>query len=197
MPSSPSRLRYLTHPEVTVAPAIPVPEWGLSPLGRARAKLAARAPWLAATATIVSSAERKAIETAGIVAAHLGLSFEIRPAMHENGRSATGFLPQAEFQATADAFFASPHESVRGWERAIDAQARIVREAEAVLAPAPAGDVLLVGHGGVGTLLFCHFAGAAISRKLDQFGGGGCYFAVCRETRAIVHPWRAIEDPPA
>jgi broad specificity phosphatase PhoE len=190
----PARLRYLTHPEVAIDPAIPVPEWGLSPKGRARAELAAASPWLRATSTIVSSAERKAIETAGIIATRLGLRFEIRPAMHENDRSATGFLPQAEFQSTADAFFANPQESVHGWERAADAQARIVREAQAVLAAAPAGDVLLVGHGGVGTLLFCHFAGAAISRKLDQSGSGGSYFAVCRETRAVIHPWRAIED---
>ena len=113
--------------------------------------------------------------------------------MHENDRSATGFLPPPEFEATADEFFARPHESVRGWERAIDAQARIVREAQAVLAAAPAGDVLLVGHGGVGTLLFCHFAGVEIARRHDQ-RGCGCVFAVGRETRRIVHAWRPIEE---
>ena len=54
--------------------------------------------------------------------------------MHENDRSATGYLTQAEFQATADHFFAEPEVSARRWERAVDAQAGIVREAEAVRA---------------------------------------------------------------
>jgi broad specificity phosphatase PhoE len=194
MPAQASLVRYLTHPEVAIDPAKPVPEWSLSPVGRARAALAARSAWLWETATIVSSAERKAIETAEIVGAYLGLGFEIRPEMHENDRSATGFLPQAEFAATADQFFAQPEISVRGWERAIDAQARIVREVETVLAKAPPGDILLVGHGGVGTLLFCHYSKAAISRKFDQPGGGGSCFAFRRGTREIVHPWRGIEE---
>jgi broad specificity phosphatase PhoE len=180
---------------VNIDPAKPVPEWGLSDLGRSRAGLAARSPWLRNTALIVCSAERKAIDTAEIIAAQLGLGFEIRPEMHENDRSATGYLTQAEFQATAGRFFAEPEVSVRGWERAVDAQARIVREAEAVLARDQAGDILFVGHGGVGTLLYCHYSRSAISRKLDQFGGGGNYFTLHRQTREIVHHWRRIEDP--
>ncbi len=194
MPAGTSFARYLTHPEVNIDPATPVPECGLSELGRTRAGLAARAPWLRNTTLIVSSAERKAIETAEIVAAQLGLGFEIRPEMHENDRSATGYLTQSEFQTTADQFFAEPEVSVRGWERAVDAQVRIVREAEAVLARDQAGDILFVGHGGVGTLLFCHYSKSAIARKLDQFGGGGTYFTLRRQTREIVHHWRRIED---
>ena len=42
----------------------PVPEWGLSTAGRARAETFARAELLLKTALIISSAERKAIETA-------------------------------------------------------------------------------------------------------------------------------------
>ena len=52
--------------------------------------------------------------------------FITHPGIGENDRSATGFLPREEFWATADLFFAHPTESIRGWERAIDAQARIV-----------------------------------------------------------------------
>jgi broad specificity phosphatase PhoE len=193
MPSE-AFVRYLTHPEVIIDPAKSVPEWSLSPVGRARAQLAARSVWLRKTASIISSAERKAVETAEIIAAYLGLGFEIRPEMHENDRSATGVLSQAQFQATADQFFAQPEISVQGWERAIDAQARIVREAETVLAQAQPGDILFVGHGGVGTLLFCHYGKTTISRKYDQSGGGGCYFTLRRETREIVHAWRTIEE---
>lgn len=187
-------VRYLTHTDVVIDPNIPVPQWRLSAIGRARAEMAARAEWLRDTTQIVSSAERKAVETAEIIAAALGLEFEIRPRMHENDRSATGVLSQSEFQAMADRFFASPTVSVRGWERAIDAQARIVAEAEEVLSRERPGDVLLVGHGGVGTLLYCHYSGLAIDRKHDQIpGGGGCYYALRKSARTILHGWRRIE----
>ncbi len=187
-------VRYLTHPQVQIDPAVPVPQWGLSPVGRARTEAVANASWLARTTQIVSSGERKAIETAEIIAGKLGVMIEIRQAMHENDRSATGFLEPAEFEEVANQFFAEPHLSVRGWERAIDAQARIVREAEVVLARNQPGDVLFVGHGAVGTLLFCHTAGLAIDRVHDQPAGGGNVFAFSRETRQVLHGWRRMEE---
>ncbi|MCK1387850.1 histidine phosphatase family protein [Bradyrhizobium sp. 21] len=187
-------VRYLTHPQVQIDPAVPVPQWGLSPVGRARTAALAHASWLASTTQIVSSGERKAIETAEIIASWLGLMIEIRAAMHENDRSATGFLKPAEFEQVADRFFAEPHLSVRGWERAVDAQARIVREAEEVLGRKRPGDVLFVGHGAVGTLLFCHHAGHPIDRVHDQPAGGGHCFAFARDGRQIVHGWRRMEE---
>ena len=189
-----NRARYLTHPQVQVDPLVPVPRWGLSAQGRARVEALAKAGWLADTARIVSSGETKALETAAILAAALGVAVEIREATHENDRAATGFLPPLEFEAVADAFFAQPAVSIRGWERAVDAQARIVREAEAVLAREGTGDLLFVGHGAVGTLLYCHYAGLPIDRAHDQPPGGGHYFAIAREDRRVLHPWRRMED---
>ena len=187
------RARYLTHPQVRIDPAIPVPEWGLSDAGRTRVEAVAAAGWLNGTVSIVSSAERKAVETAEIIAAALGLGVEIRQAMHENDRSATGFLAPPEFELVADRFFAQPEASIRGWERAIDAQARIVREVEAVLAGGIDGDILFVGHGAVGTLLYCHYAGVPIDRRYDQPAGGGNYFTLSAQERRIEHPWRPME----
>jgi broad specificity phosphatase PhoE len=189
--------RYLTHPQVQVDPSVPVPQWGLSPEGLARVEALAQAGWLAGTVRIVASGETKALQTAAVLAAALGIAVETRAAMHENDRSATGFLPPAEFEAVADRFFAEPQASVRGWERASDAQARIVAEVEAVLAREPAGDLLFVGHGAVGTLLYCHYAGLAIDRARDQPAGGGHYFSFLREGRRVLHPWRRMEQPPS
>lgn len=189
-----SIVRYLSHPQVEIDPAIPVPRWGLNEVGRVRAEALANAGKLAGTTQVICSGERKAIETAGIVAAKLNIEVEVREAMHENDRSATGFLPPDEFESVANQFFAQPLIAVRGWERAIDAQARIVREVENVLARYGSGDVLFVGHGGVGTLLLCHYSGFAIDRRHDQAAGGGCCFAFARESRRILHPWRRLED---
>src|SRR5689334_9656821 len=166
-------VRYLTHPQVNIDPLVPVPHWGLSEVGRARTETVTATGSLSGTTQVVSSGERKAIETAGIIAAKLGVAVEVREAMHENDRSATGFLVPDEFEAVANQFFGQPHISIRGWERAVDAQLRIVREVEQVLARNTPGDVLFVGHGGVGTLLYCHCAGLAIDRVHDQLAGGG------------------------
>jgi broad specificity phosphatase PhoE len=190
-------LRYLTHPQVRIDPSVPVPQWGLSEVGRGRVAGLVGSGVLTATKTVVSSAERKAVETAEPIAAALGVKLIVREAMHENDRSATGYLPPDEFEKMADAFFANPDASVRGWERATDAQKRIVRETLTVLASAPEGDVLLVGHGGVGTLLYCHFAGLPIDRRYDQPAGGGNVFAVERATGRARHGWLPMDAPDA
>lgn len=189
-----SRVFYLSHPQVKIDPDVPVPRWGLSDLGRARTVTAATRPWTQRLERIVSSDETKAIETAELIAAVRGLAVEVREGLHENDRSATGFLPPPEFEKMADAFFANPQESVRGWERAVDAQARIVAGVMAALEePGGQGDVLFVGHGGVGTLLQCHVAGWPIARLRDQPPGGGNLFCFERESRALVHGWQAFD----
>ncbi len=187
---------YLSHPQVRIDPAVPVPDWGLSEIGVARTRAGASARWLAHVTRIVSSAERKAVETAEIIAAQRKVAVEVRERMHENDRSATGFLPPPEFEEVANQFFARPDESVRGWERARDAQARIVREVGIVMARPEArdGDTLFVGHGGVGTLLQCHVAGRPIARVHDQPGGGGNVFAFSWTPPSLAHGWRSLED---
>lgn len=187
-------VRYLTHPQVQIDPAIPVPSWALSEAGRARTEAIAGTGQLSATTQIICSGERKAIETAEIIAAKLNVDVEVREAMHENDRSATGFLIPQEFEAVANEFFAQPDVSIRGWERAIDAQLRIVREVEHVLARNRPGDVLFVGHGGVGTLLYCHCSGVAIARSHDQPAGGGYFFTFSRDGRRVQHSWCRLED---
>lgn len=167
---------YLTHPEVRIDPEVPVPDWGLSEIGRAQATHAAELPFAREIRHVVSSADTKAVETAAIFAVALGLPVRTVAAMHENDRSATGFLPPPEFEMVADAFFAEPDHSVRGWERAIDARARIVAAVKTALTELPDADpVLFAGHGAVGTLLKCHLLGSPISRAHDQTGGGHWY----------------------
>jgi broad specificity phosphatase PhoE len=186
--------RYLTHPQVSIDSAVPVPGWQLSDLGRGRVQALARSGRLRGTTHMMASAETKATQTAEILATSLGIDFKVRPGMHENDRSATGFLEPKEFEVAADQFFAQPTKSIRGWETAVRAQVRIVTEVENALSGIAAdGDILFVGHGAVGTLLYCHYARLAISRKHDQPTGGGNYFTVRLKGRLVVHPWRAME----
>ena len=96
------------------------------------------------------------------------------------------------FEATADHFFAEPERSSAGWETAAAAQARIVAAVERVVAESPPGDVAIVSHGAVGTLLQCALRGEPITRALDQ-PGQGHWFAFERSTRRVLHGWRRID----
>lgn len=190
-------LRFATHPQVRISAEIPVPLWGLNDQGRLRAEIFACQPWLRQTTRLVSSGETKALETAAIVAAATGLLVEVRTNLHENDRSSTRFVPPSEFEQLADAFFAQPDISIQGWETATSAQAR-VKSVTADLLEDSDGDILVVAHGAVGTLLLCSLLGLPISRAEDQVGGdaapgGGNYWTFNRTTRAIVHRWRPFD----
>lgn len=138
----------------------------------------------------------KAIDGAAMLSEALGLPFHHVAALGENDRSATGYLPKMEFEATADAFFAQPSESIRGWERAIDAQARIIGAVERIVSTTPGmGHIVIVSHGGVGTLLLCHLKGVSISRMEEQPGtAGGNYFLFQMPEGTLVHGWQPIEQ---
>ncbi|MCX8995730.1 phosphoglycerate mutase family protein [Rhizobiaceae bacterium BDR2-2] len=186
---------YITHPQVTIDPDIPVPRWSLSDGGRARVEAAARQAWVQRLGRIVSSDETKAVETADILARAAGVPVEIAGDTHENDRSATGFLPPPDFEKAADQFFARPEQSFRGWERAADAQARIVSAVTRILdAHDPQVPIAFVGHGGVGTLLKCHLQRRPIARDEDQSGGGGNLYCFSLADRRVSCNWTPIED---
>jgi len=195
-------LRYLSHPEVACDPEVPVPDWGLRARGRARMRAIASLGWPAGTTRIISSAERKARETAAYLAQPLRVTVEVAADLGEIDRSSTGYVPHARHEVLANALFARPEESIEGWERAVDAQSRAADALCRLLTPIRAGglgpasqvgDLLLVGHGGIGTLLWCHLAGRLIDRSEDQPGGGGQVWAVTLPDLVPVHSWRAME----
>lgn len=158
-------LHFITHPEVVIDPSVPVPDWPLAPEGIRRMCLTLEQPWMSQLGSVFSSAERKTRDAAGLVADRFGLSPVILAELGENDRSATGYLPKAEFEEIANLFFAHPERSVRGWERAVDAQRRISVAVERVIAATPRdGDIAVISHGGVGALL------PAISRTCRSAG---------------------------
>lgn len=193
------RALYLTHPQVRMDAAVPVPLWGLSDEGRERAEAFVLRGVVPGGAVLFSSRETKALELAEIVGRTTGTPILTDHAMGENDRSATGFLPPALFEDHADQFFARPQESISGWERAIDAQRRIVGSVRTALASVPADAlVIFCGHGAVGTLLKCHLGGRAIDRAEDQSRwanrGGGNGFLFDRSSGQLLSEWTPMEE---
>ncbi len=190
---------FITHPNVVISREVPVPQWPLSAVGLDRMKQALALPWISTVTACYSSTEQKAIDGARIVCDHLNLPLQMAEALGENDRSSTGFLPPPEFEAMANHFFAEPETSVKGWERAVDAQARIVSAVTDLVArDTSTGAIAIVSHGAVGTLLYCHLAGLPISRQWDQPpNSGGNYFEFAMEAGSSVgsvsHWWRAVD----
>lgn len=96
---------------------------------------------------------------------------------------------------TVDAFFARPSASIRGWERAEAAQARIVEALSWIAETTPgAGSIAVVSHGGVGALLLCSLKGRPISREEEQPGtSGGHYFLFQEPEGTLIHGWKPID----
>jgi broad specificity phosphatase PhoE len=102
-------------------------------------------------------------------------------------------LPPAEFEHTADEFFAHSDDSIRGWETATTARRRIVGAVRRISAGAPDRRILFVAHGAVGSLLLSDLMGSSISRDLDQ-PRQGCWFAFDPTTWTAEGTWRALPD---
>jgi broad specificity phosphatase PhoE len=189
-------LIFITHPEVVIDPHQPITEWPLNPIGRARMErfvdlLAGRN----ATA-VYASTERKATDGAAIVAERLGLPYRMHEDLGENDRSSTGFIAPPEFWDVVREFFGRPHESIRGWERAIDTQTRIVNAVSRILREdETSGDMVIVSHGAVGCLLTAHLQAVEIGQESrPRHPGGGCFIVIDRESFSLTQDWRAIED---
>ena len=184
---------FLTHADVVIDPEVPVPDWGLNETGHARHKAFAQTADLSAVTSVYASAEQKAREGAAPIAKALDLPLHTRDALGENDRSATGFLPPEEFWPVVEAFFAEPEVSTRGWETAKGAQNRILGAVKDTIAEAPAGDIVIVSHGGVSNLLRCALLDHPISRAEDQpHPKGGCWFTFPRSLNAAPTDWRTI-----
>ena len=192
---------YITHPQVVQDPAVPVPQWGLSVVGRERAERFANHDLVRAVARIVSSRETKALELAAILAGVCKAPVESGENFGENDRSSTGFVPRDRFEQLADAFFAHPDTSVEGWETSRAAQQRVVGAVETVLREHDSSrPIAFAGHGAVGTLLKCHLGKRAIARSEDQSrhgnAGGGNVFVFRLSDGAMLTEWTAMETLP-
>jgi broad specificity phosphatase PhoE len=190
---------YITHPQVVIDPAVPMPRWHLDAQGRARATAFAARRLIAPDATLVSSGEAKAQDLSEILAKPWGNRIVVCPESAENDRSATGYLPAEAFETMVDRLFGFPDESAKGWEPARTAQTRIVGAVTTALATyGNQGPLVFVGHGCVGTLLKCHVGDRAIARSEDQRivadPGGGNIFVFDLAAHRLICDWTAMED---
>lgn len=156
-----NKLILIRHSQSQPDPAHPASQWPLTAEGRRRCqpladRLAAYGP-----DAIITSHERKAIETGALVAERLGLPARVADGLHEHEREHAGWLPSPAFEQAVAAFFARPNELVFGEETAGQAGARFEAGVRSALAAHPGQTVALVTHGTVMSLFVAAHAGRA------------------------------------
>lgn len=192
-----TRILYLSHPEVKIDPQAPVSEWELSCLGRRRLRAAIARGWPGRGWRLIVSPEVKAQQTAEMLSNAFALPLHTHPDMGEVDRSATGYVDPVQHKALAKALFAQPQTSVEGWESADTAQTRITKAFHEVLAEV-SDNMIFVGHGAVGSFLWCALTKTPITPAMDQPRGGSFWAgSMSLAGFAPLHPWRALETAAA
>lgn len=141
-------LILVRHGRPAIDPDTPPPTWPLCEEGRQGCeKIIERVTALKPTRA-VASPEPKALQTAQILAAPLGLEVEIDPGLHEHKRPHASFGSEQEFRDSIAQAFANPAEASPGGESPEEACARFA----AALARHKGAPLLAVSHGTVMSL---------------------------------------------
>jgi broad specificity phosphatase PhoE len=148
------------HSLPKIVPELPANLWHLSDEGRLRCKTLAERLSIRRPDVIVTSLEPKAAETGKIVANILGKPFETAEGLHEHDRSNVGFSKsKGQFEAQVALFFENPASLVLGKETADETHRRFSKAVASVVERHPSGNIAIVAHGTVITLLVTRTTG--------------------------------------
>jgi broad specificity phosphatase PhoE len=148
-------LILVRHARPRIDPDIPPSKWELCPDGRIAAVALAGKLAVYSPACVVSSTERKAEETAHILADELKVPLEFDAGLGEHKRPSASFGSEQEFQARIAEIFANPRVPAPGGESAEEACERLA----AALARHAARPLVAVTHGTVLSLYIAYLLG--------------------------------------
>jgi len=147
-------LIFIRHSHPEMEEGIPAAQWRLSEMGRQRChRLAARLRSYDLE-VIVSSTERKAIETAEITAKDLGLLSRVKPGIHEHLRENNllgnfGKLPVEDFRLHVEKLLSNPDDLIFGSETGSQALARFSEGMVTLMKDYAGKNLAVVTHGTV------------------------------------------------
>ncbi len=147
-------LYLVRHAWPEVRPDEPAEQWPLSEQGRAHAVGVGQSLRDEGIRAVRSSPEPKALETAELIADQLGLDVTVDRDLGEARRTWVA----EDYETFVARFFAEPEASANGWERAIDAQRRMVAAVDRFAEELGDGAGLIVSHGLVLSLYLAYLA---------------------------------------
>jgi len=155
-------LVFIRHSQSKPEAGVPARQWRLTAEGRRRCSPLAEQLFPYDLDLIVTSTERKAIETGELVAQKLEIPCIIEDNLHEHEReTAPYFDTRAEFIEAIQNLFIHPTELVFGDETGLAAQERFASAVENVLKVNPRENIAIVTHGTVLSLFVSQLTGCA------------------------------------
>lgn len=183
-----TRLIYITHPSVEIDRDKLPHEWSLSDKGRQEMAGLLVLPLLSDAQIIYSSTEPKASEVAQAIAERYHLPFTQEKDLGEADRTATPFLPLEEYMAAIQECYTAPDKSVRGWETHRHMLERNAAVLEKIKREHAGQTIIIVGHGGAGTVMKCYIKGIEPDFAEDP-KQTGCYFLADLDQSEILQDW--------
>lgn len=165
-------LILVRHAAPEIDPSLPAARWRLSEAGRRSCAALAARLGERGVRHLVSSPERKARETAELVAGHLDVSWSTAEGLGEQRRDGVElFATEAEFRDAVRRALAEPDRLVLGSETARAAGDRFAAAIDAVVAGwSHPGPVAVVAHGTVISLLVERRAGRPAFETWNELG---------------------------
>lgn len=164
------KLILIKHAKPEVIPAIPSEQWRLGDKGRATCGPLADKLKCLSLASIHTSIEPKARETADLIGAALGVPVYAAIDLHEHDRSNEPHMDTREFISLMALLFKEPERQVLGLETADEAFTRFAAAVDKILATSDV-DQAIVSHGTV-IALFAQrrlkMDGFALWRQMSQ-----------------------------
>lgn len=119
------RLYLVRHAEPDINPSLPAAEWPLTARGVASSRRLASALSEFGPTVIVSSPERKAVETANLIAESLEIAVEVDDRVSEHGAGPDAFINDyAQFRSMVQRHFVDADQIVFRHESSLEAGSR-------------------------------------------------------------------------
>ena len=149
-----NKLIFLRHAETKKDRNVPVSKWHLTEDGVKRAQEVADGGVFDGVDIIISSTEKKAVDTAKPIADRLGLEISQVDGLTEIDRDKGGLLSKEEYEEMKVRIFQDLNFSDHGWESAGHALERYKKAVREIDEKYEGKKILIVSHGSVMTLFF-------------------------------------------
>jgi broad specificity phosphatase PhoE len=183
-----SKLIYITHPEVTVDPEVPIDQWELSEEGFDSVERLLEWDLFDEVDYVYTSEEKKAYTVAEQIKRKCGIDYAKIKDLGEMDRSSTGVIsPKEKYMEAVKSAYENPASGINGWESHLAVMLRNAKVIEELAKNHKDKTIMIVGHGGAGTTIKCF-----IKKILPNFSEDpqetGCYFI------ANLDKWEVIQD---
>ncbi|MHC2218953.1 histidine phosphatase family protein [Rhizobium leguminosarum] len=142
-----SRIVLVRHSIPSIDENTPSVDWSLSASGEVAAIEFAKYLSGFSAKEILSSPEKKAHQTATLIADRLELPVRTEPDFREHGRSRVGYIPRIDFEAGIATLLECPHRLRFGDESADAVFSRMDQAVARARTAQPSGDLMIISHG--------------------------------------------------